>query len=481
MQLLGRALSVLGVVALLAVVSLLGIAWWNSRLPDTYDAMAYAVADYGGGPHLAPSEHAHLHHVRVDQLKGPTGVPPAVETTLTAQKSGDRWTFNGQVPGPEIRARQGDVVRVTLVNKDIDEGVTIHWHGVDVPNGEDGVAGVTQDAVEPGERYTYTFRAKQLGTFWYHSHQVSSKQVRRGLYGALVIVPRKARPPGVDRTLIVHDFNGRAALNDAFGLQRERVAPGTAVRLRLVNSNSSQERVTVTGTPFRVVGIDGTDVNAPTPIEDQALQVGGGARYDVAFVMPANAVRVGVVETDAVLSLSPDGATDLPPPPELRDFDPASYGSPKPTIFDSAHFRRSFVLKIEKKLGFLNGRPGRHWAINGELFPHTPMFMVRAGELVKVWLENRTNSVHPMHLHGHHVLVLTRDGKPTTGSPWWVDTLNMLPDEEYEVAFRADNPGIWMDHCHNLPHARDGLTMHVAYEGVSTPFRLGDGPHNHPE
>src|ERR671925_86556 len=432
MHFLGRALSVLGVVALLALVSILGIAWWNSRLPGTYDAMAYAVADYGGGPHLAPSEHAHLHHVRVDQLKGPTGAPPAVETTLTAQKSGDRWTFNGQVPGPEIRARQGDVVRVTLVNKDIDEGVTIHWHGVDVPNGEDGVAGVTQDAVEPGERYTYTFRAIQLGTFWYHSHQVSPKQVRRGLYGAFVIVPRKAPPPGIDRTLIVHDF-------------------------------------------------DGTDVNAPTPIEDQALQVGGGARYDVAFVMPANAVRVGVVETDAALSLSPDGATNLPPPPELRDFDPASYGSPKPTIFDGARFDRSFVLKIEKKLGFLDGRPGRHWAINGELFPHTPMFMVRRGELVKVRLENRTNSVHPMHLHGHHVLVLSRDGKPTTGSPWWVDTLNMLPDEEYEVAFRADNPGIWMDHCHNLPHARDGLTMHVAYEGISTPFRLGDGPHNHPE
>src|SRR5919109_5382036 len=292
MQVLGRALSVLGVLSLLAVVALLGIAWWNSRLPGTYDAMAYAVADYGGGPRL--EHHGHLHHLRVDQLKGPNGIPPAVETTLTAQKSGDRWTFNGQVPGPEIRARQGDVVRVTLVNKDIDEGVTIHWHGVDVPNGEDGVAGVTQDAVEPGERYTYRFRAKQLGTFWYHSHQVSSKQVRRGLYGAFVIVPREAPPPGIDRTLIVHDFNGRAALNDAFGLQRERVTPGTPVRLRFVNSNSSQERVTVTGTPFRLIGIDGTDVNAPTPIEDQALQVGGGARYDVAFVMPANAVRVGV-------------------------------------------------------------------------------------------------------------------------------------------------------------------------------------------
>ncbi|HEX2434301.1 MAG TPA: multicopper oxidase domain-containing protein, partial [Gaiellaceae bacterium] len=130
---------------------------------------------------------------------------------------------------------------------------------------------------------------------------------------------------------------------------------------------------------------------------------------------------------------------------------------------------------------FINGRPGYHWAINGKLFPETPMYMVSRGDLVKFKIVNDTGSMHPMHLHGHHVLVLSRNGKPTTGSPWWVDTLNVEGHEEYEVAFRADNPGIWMDHCHNLPHARDGLTMHVAYEGVTTPFRLGDGPDNHPE
>jgi FtsP/CotA-like multicopper oxidase with cupredoxin domain len=109
------------------------------------------------------------------------------------------------------------------------------------------------------------------------------------------------------------------------------------------------------------------------------------------------------------------------------------------------------------------------------------MYMVKRGDRVKMTIRNDTGKVHPMHLHGHHLLVLSRDGKPVTGSPWWVDTLNVLADEEYVVAFRADNPGIWMDHCHNLKHARDGLTMHVAYEGVTTPFRLGDGPENHPE
>ena len=77
--------------------------------------------------------------------------------------------------------------------------MTIHWHGVDVPNAEDGVAGVTQDAVLPGERYMYRFRAEQVGTFWYHTHQVSSKEVRRGLFGALVIEPREQTASGSRR------------------------------------------------------------------------------------------------------------------------------------------------------------------------------------------------------------------------------------------------------------------------------------------
>ena len=109
------------------------------------------------------------------------------------------------------------------------------------------------------------------------------------------------------------------------------------------------------------------------------------------------------------------------------------------------------------------------------------MFVVRTGDLVRVTIKNNTSKVHPMHLHGHHVLVLSRDGVAVSGSPWWSDTLEVQPHERYEVAFRADNPGIWMDHCHNLRHAAGGLTMHVAYIGYSTPFQTGTPAHNHPE
>ena len=482
-----RALIGVAVAAGLALAAWVGKAWWDSRLPSTYSAMEFGSTDYGGGP---PHDHTGHGAISVDQLQGPRAGRPDYRITLVAQqarvalgpgKTIDAWTFNGQVPGPEIRVRQGDLVEATLVNKGIDEGVTIHWHGVDVPNAEDGVAGVTQDAVMPGERYVYRFRADQLGTFWYHSHQISSQQVRRGLYGAFVIEPREEpRRRTLDLTVIAHDFSGATALGSHVGVERRPIDPGMPVRLRLVNSNSFPERFAVSGTPFSVAAIDGTDLNGPTPMQEKTLLLGAGARYDVAFVMPRSSVRVGVEGSPTALTLGRD--RQIQADTETDDFDPAGYGRPKPTLLGSTtHFDRSFVLKITKKVGFMNGRPGYHWAINGHLFPKTPMDMVSRGDLVKFKIVNDTGSVHPMHLHGHHVLVLSRDEKPTTGSPWWVDTLNVEGHEEYEVAFRADNRGIWMDHCHNLPHARDGLTMHVAYEGVTTPFGLGDGPDNHPE
>jgi FtsP/CotA-like multicopper oxidase with cupredoxin domain len=86
-----------------------------------------------------------------------------------------------------------------------------------------------------------------------------------------------------------------------------------------------------------------------------------------------------------------------------------------------------------------------------------------------------------MHLHGHHAVVLSRDGEPATGSPWVVDSLDVAHGTTYEIAFVADNPGLWMDHCHNLPHAADGLVAHLAYTGISTPYLVGGEAGNQPE
>jgi len=468
--------------------------WWESRLPATYSVMDYAIPDDGGGPATGMGMTGMDHGTSVTDLHGPAGVPTR-RFTLTAEHAEVRLasgrtvaalTFNGTVPGPELRAHQGDLVEVTLHNKDIEDGVTIHWHGVDLPNAEDGVAGVTQDAVPPGGSYTYRFRALQVGTFWYHAHQASASEVRRGLYGALVIEPATNAAPvsgrGADITVAVHTLNGTPLVNSTDGVEKRAVAPGTPVRLRVINTDSTPQRYDIGGTPFKVVAIDGTDLVGPTPLNGRTLVLAAGGRYDVAFRMPPAPVKLAVEGTITGLALSPDGTADPPPAPSGPEFDPAVYGRPAATPFDaSSHFDRSFDLTVSRKPGFFDGQPGMQWAINGHIFPRVPMFMVEEGDLVHITIENTSGAVHPMHLHGHHMLVLSRDGTPVTGSPWWSDTLNVEPGEKYDVAFRADNPGIWMDHCHNLSHAAAGLTMHLAYMGVTTPFETGGTSHNHPE
>lgn len=96
------------------------------------------------------------------------------------------WIFNGSAPGPEIRVKKGEKVKITLKNE-LPAPVSIHWHGYPVPNNMDGIPGVTQDAVMPGKSFTYEFTADIPGTYWYHSHQDSVNQLDRGLYGALVV------------------------------------------------------------------------------------------------------------------------------------------------------------------------------------------------------------------------------------------------------------------------------------------------------
>jgi FtsP/CotA-like multicopper oxidase with cupredoxin domain len=479
------------VAAVVVVVGGLGWMWYSSLLPDSYNVMDYGKPDYGGGPVPAyAAAHHHQSGRSLASMKGPSG-PPDVRFTLLARHADVRLasggttealTFNGRVPGPELRVHQGDLVEVTLLNKDVGEGVSVHWHGVDVPNAEDGVAGVTQDAVPPGGRHVYRFRAEQVGTFWYHSHQVASKQVRRGLLGALVIEARGPAPnSSFDRVMVAHELGGRPTLDGSETLRRQPVPRGADVRLRLINAENSPRRFSLAGTAFRVLAIDGTDLNEPRPLRDTVLELAAGGRYDIGFTMPATPVSLALEGTQAAVALGPNGTAAAPGEAE-RVFDPLAYGKPARTAFGPrSAFDRSFEFDIGQKPGFLDGRPGRHWTINGGIYPDVPVFIVRRGDLVKVTIVNDTGAVHPIHLHGHHALVLSRDGVQAAGSPWWTDTLDVDPHERYEISFRADNPGIWMDHCHNLRHAAEGLTMHLAYEGVTTPFVTGGHTHNTPE
>jgi FtsP/CotA-like multicopper oxidase with cupredoxin domain len=125
-------------------------------------------------------------------------------------------------------------------------------------------------------------------------------------------------------------------------------------------------------------------------------------------------------------------------------------------------------------LGVAMNKSGMVYTINGKEFPNVPPFVVNTGDTVKVHIENKSGYIHPMHLHGHDFQVLSRDGKPVTGSPIFLDTLNILPGETYDIAFKADNPGLWMFHCHDLHHASAGMDVVLQYAGVTDPYNMKD-------
>jgi FtsP/CotA-like multicopper oxidase with cupredoxin domain len=488
----GRARFVVACAATAVVVGPLVWFWQASLLPAAYSVTDMGYPDWGGGTagHLM-AHGSHAGARSVTSLMADAARPADVAVTLTARKqrfrlpSGrtvDGYTLNGQSPGPVIRASAGQLVQVRLVNESVPDGVTLHWHGVDVPNAEDGVAGVTQDAVGVGNEFTYRFVADRAGTFWYHSHQVSHEQVRGGLLGALVVTPAQPAAGVVDVVALVHLYHGVGTVNGAEGDARVEVRPGDRARVRVINTENGPMSAWVAGAPFRLVAVDGTELTGPTPVRDTAVLVTAGGRADLEVVMPVDGspVRVHLGGSGAVVlgSTSYD-APAVPKPQSTLDL--LSYGTTAPLPFDPQTPDRRFRYDIGRRPGFLGGRPGLWWTVNGHLFPDLPMYVVAEGDVVRMRIANHSGEVHPMHLHGHHAVVLSRNGVPATGSPWWVDSLNVGSGETYDIAFLADNPGIWMDHCHNLPHAREGLNAHLMYDGVTTPFTVGGTVGNQPE
>jgi FtsP/CotA-like multicopper oxidase with cupredoxin domain len=502
-----RLRVLLACLATLAILGPLAWMWQASLMPSTYSVMDMGTLDYGGGPEPAAGAADHgsmgdmdmagMEHdatTSVADLVTTADGPPDVavdlvaaqgEVTLASGRKVRGYTLNGTSPGPQIDARQGDLVEVTVRNESVPDGLTLHWHGVDVPNAEDGVAGVTQDAVAVGEEHTYRFVADQAGTYWYHSHQVSHEQVIGGLFGALVVHPTRGDPgdsrESVEAMAVAHTFAGTRTLNGEEGDVPFVAEPGDRVRVRVVNTDNGPTQVWAGG-PYVVRAVDGYDLVEPTPVTDRSVTLTAGARLDIELTVPddGSAARLHVGGATALV-IGPQGAVAPAVTQPTAKLDLLSYGSPADLPFDVSAPDRTFDYDIGRRPGFLDGRPGLWWTVNGEMFPDVPMYVVREGDVVVMRIHNGTSEDHPMHLHGHHAVVLSRDGVEATGSPWWVDSLAVDPDETYEVAFLADNPGLWMDHCHNLPHAKEGLVAHLMYEGVDTPYRVGGALGNQPE
>jgi FtsP/CotA-like multicopper oxidase with cupredoxin domain len=297
-------------------------------------------------------------------------------------------------------------------------------------------------------------------------------------------------------TEMVNAYDTYTINQTASGKTMLEAKPGQRVRLRLVNTGNMTHLMTLVGAPFKVVAVDGQDVSNPTAIKNELLPIGAGQRYDVEFTMPKSG-NVRLVSGDPnpterqelqatigdfairTMNTANQNANMNEPmsAPNVQNepwFDFTHYGSGNTTHRHTFSLHQRFDKTFNMTLGVSKIKGSMLFTINGKSYPNVQPFVVSTGDTVKIHIENKSPYIHPMHLHGHDFQVLSRDGQPLTGSPIFLDTVDVFPGETYDIAFKADNPGLWMFHCHDLDHASAGMDMILQYAGVSDPYNMKD-------
>ena len=418
------------------------------------------------------------------------------------------WSYGGQIPGPEIRVRKGQVVQALLANR-LPAETTVHWHGVAIRNDMDGVPGMTQAPVAAGREFSYRFAVAAPGTYWYHPHV--GVQLDRGLYGPLIVEdPDEPARYEHDWTVVLDDWidgtgytpdqvlaalrggmggmgmamspasgpspvmsGARSALlgGDAgdvrypYYLINGRVSgaprtftarPGQRARIRFINAAADTTfRVALGGHQLTVTHTDGYPV---LPAQADALLIGMAERYDVIVtlgdgVFPLTALAEGKNATALCLVRT---AAGTPPPAGIR---PAELGG---ALASYAGLRAAPEARLAARrpdvtfrLRLTGGMARYDWGINGQSFdmarPGALRFLVSQGQRARVIFANTTAMYHPMHIHGHTF------GLGPAGPR--KDTVIVRPGQQVACDLDADNPGQWMTHCHNLYHAPESSGM----------------------
>lgn len=443
----------------------------------------------------------------------PTFGTPTVSATIRALATevdlggvtASTWTYDGRLPGRELRAKAGDVVQVVVENA-LPEDTSVHWHGIRLHNAADGVPGITQSAIAGGASFTYTFRAPDPGTYFFHPH--SGVQIDRGLYAPLIIED-PAEPGGYDQEWVLvlddwtdgigkspdeilagfkaqngtvgtgmnHDMGGMGGMGDSplgdvgdiaypHYLINGRIPsapqtltgkPGQRARIRLINAAADTLfRVALGGHAMTVTHTDGFPVQ---PTETKALYLSQGERVDVLVtlgdgVFPLVADAEGKKGQALALIRTSGGSKPSPDvhPSEL-DGDPLLLTMLMPA--DSARLPQREPDQVEQVT--LNGQMQPYaWGMNGKTFGSDTPIRTSPGKRVRLQMTNMTMMAHPMHIHGHTWSLPSNGGLRK-------DTVLVLPMETVTADLEADNPGKWAYHCHNIYHAEIGMMTTLQY------------------
>jgi len=434
-------------------------------------------------PEAAPRRMAADHTIRIARLSLELAPGRVVETTA----------YNGSVPGPALRLREGRPVAIEVVN---DSGYAnlVHWHGLFLPSRQDGAVEEGSPIIPPGESLTYAFTPRPAGTRWYHSHAMAMADLTRSTYsgefGFLIIEPAAGDSGRHDREVLLaaHHWEGHwvslqdvrkgpppdnglevmyraATLGDRMLGHGEplRVREGERVLFRLLNASGNMGiSLALAGHRFRVVALDGNPVPNPTTVDVLKLDV--GERADVVVEMDNPGIWVfgstddddrgmgmGIVVEYANRRGEPRW---IAPPHSAWDY----------TVFGrqgaAAHPDETVALRFEKVPG---GRGGyNRWTINGRSWPDTnPLFTVERGKRYRLVMDNDSGDEHPVHLHRHTFEVTKVGDRPMSGL--LKDTISLPRFSRAEVDFVADDPGPTLFHCHHQDHMDEGFAGIIAY------------------
>jgi FtsP/CotA-like multicopper oxidase with cupredoxin domain len=419
--------------------------------------------------------------------------------------------YGSAIPGPLIRANVGDELAVTVANR-LDHPTSLHWHGIALRNDMDGVTPATPN-IDGGRDFTYRFSVPHPGTYWAHPH--TGLDADYGLYLPVIVddpadpgrydaewivvlddwtdgtgktpqqlyndlrgtgMPAHDNMPGMGPMRSMHGVGTSALLGGDAGdisypyyLINGRIPaapttfaakPGQRIRIRIINAGSDTAfRVSLAGHTMTVTHTDGYPVQ-PTDVD--TLLMGMGERYDVtvtagtgvfplvAMAEGKNGVARAILSTGA--GAAPDPAFQ---PPELNGrLGTADVFTAAPAV-DLGSVKPDTTLTAE-----LSGTMMAYdWKINGRTFTDTQPLPIRQGQRATLTFNNTTMMWHPMHLHGHTFQVIKPDGSRGPRK----DTTIVLPKQKVSVTLIADNPGVWMMHCHNTYHQEAGMMTSLNY------------------
>lgn len=428
----------------------------------------------------------------------------AAPTTIDlAGRTVQTWAYGISPIAAGLRATAGDRVQIAFSNK-LPQATSVHWHGLAIRNDMDGVPGVTTPTIASGGNFLYDFTIPDSGTHWFHPH--TGLQLDRGLYAPFIIDdPKEPGKYDIEWVLVLDDWTDGIGPSpeDIFAKLRAgdgtnsggmgmggmgmggldggdvtypyflingrppedpevlQARPGQKIRLRIINAAADTIfDVAFADHEMLITHSDGYPVQ---PVRSLLIRIGMGERYDAIVTLKDGAfpfVAIPVGKSGVARAVVRTGSGSLPAPDAL----PTESRLTPMTVADlsagagSALPRRS--PDVTQVLQLSGSMQPYVWTINGRTYDKAAPVQIRQGQSGRLRIQNASMMSHPIHLHGHTFQIGAAGGQGPRK-----DTVLVPPMGMVSVDLRADNPGRWMIHCHNIYHAEAGMMTRLEYVG----------------